>query len=104
MLINKMGYLKPTCLDLQVLAGKLLPFATIVRLAISFLLIINHMYISDLKIHDVLPHSFKIFLAYPILATQYPILATQYSMLVTCYFILVILHFLLDTCYLILVT
>ena len=33
-----MGYLKPTRLDLQVLARKLLPFATIVRLAIFYLI------------------------------------------------------------------
>ena len=34
LLINRLGYLKPTRLDLQVLARKLLPFATKVRLAI----------------------------------------------------------------------
>ena len=35
-LINKICYLIPTLLDLQLLARKLLPFATIVRLAIFF--------------------------------------------------------------------
>ena len=33
-LTNKICYLIPTCLDLQILARKLLPVATIVRLAI----------------------------------------------------------------------
>ena len=35
-LTNKICYLIPTCLDLQILARKLLPVATIVRLAIFY--------------------------------------------------------------------